>query len=104
MIARIWRGRTKASAAEEYKNYLMETGVKSTSSTEGNRGVYIWKKISGDTAEFVFVSVWESFNDIKKFAGNDVNKAVYYPKDKEYLLELEPEVEHYEVIFASDQK
>jgi len=101
MIARTWRGRTKASDAEVYKDYLMETGVKSTSSTEGNRGVYIWRRISGDTAEFVFVSVWDSFDDIKKFAGKDVNKAVYYPKDREYLLELEPEVEHYEVIFSS---
>ena len=104
MIARIWRGRTKTAMAEEYKTYLMETGVKSCYTTEGNRGVYIWRKISGDTAEFVFVSLWDSIGVIRKFAGDNIDKAVYYPKDEEYLLELTPEVEHYEVLLRSDDK
>src|SRR6476620_1889479 len=104
MIARIWRGRTKTAMAEEYKKYLMETGVKSCYATEGNRGVYIWRKISGDTAEFVFVSLWESIDVIRKFAGDNIDKAVYYPKDEEYLLELTPEVEHYDVLLRSDDK
>jgi len=34
----------------------------------------------------------------KGFAGNDVNTAKYYPEDKDYLLEFEPHVVHYEVV------
>ncbi len=35
---------------------------------------------------------------VRNFAGPDLEKAVYYPEDKEYLLEMEPMVSHYEVL------
>ena len=38
---------------------------------------------------------------IRKFAGNDVEKARYYPKDREFLLKLERRVKHYEVSYES---
>ncbi len=43
-------------------------------------------------------TLWESFESIRKFAGDDIEKARYYPDDKDYLLELEPHVTHYEVL------
>jgi len=33
---------------------------------------------------------------IQKFAGNDYEKAKYYPEDEKYLLEFEEKVNHYE--------
>jgi hypothetical protein len=35
--------------------------------------------------------------DIESFAGEDVERAVYYPEDDRYLLEMEPGVRHYRV-------
>ncbi len=35
---------------------------------------------------------------IRRFAGDDVERARYYPEDRAYLLELEPGVAHYEVL------
>jgi len=98
MIARIWRGLTPDSKSEEYLNYVTETGVKDCRATEGNRGVYVLRRISGGEAEFLFISLWESFDAIRKFAGPDIEKAVYYPKDNEFLLGLDPNVTHYEVM------
>jgi hypothetical protein len=40
-------------------------------------------------------------NAIKKFAGEDYEKAVYYPEDEDFLLELTPCVKHFEVIEPS---
>jgi len=34
---------------------------------------------------------------VKRFAGAEVDKARYYPEDREFLLEFEPTVIHYEV-------
>lgn len=34
---------------------------------------------------------------IRAFAGEDAEKARYYPEDTDFLLELEPTVTHYEV-------
>jgi heme-degrading monooxygenase HmoA len=98
MIARIWRGATLAEKADEYLDYMNETGVKDLRATEGNRGVYVLKRISNNRAEFVFISLWESMESVRRFAGPEVDKAVYYPKDRQFLLELEPKVVHYEVV------
>ncbi len=100
MIGRIWRGTTLQTKSTEYLDYLMKTGVKDYLATEGNQGVYVLRGVQGEYVEFLLISFWESFDDIRKFAGENIQKAVYYPRDKEYLLELEPEVTHYEVLAA----
>ncbi len=100
MIARIWKGRALASKADQYMDYMTATGVHDLRATEGNQGVYVLRRIDGDQAEFVFISLWESFDAIKRFAGEDIDRAVYYPEDKDYLLALEPKVIHYEVLVA----
>jgi heme-degrading monooxygenase HmoA len=98
MIARIWHGATAESKADEYLTYMKETGVKDLKSTEGNCGVYVLRHVHDGRADFIFISLWESMESIRNFAGSDAQKAVYYPKDKDYLLELEPKVSHYEVV------
>jgi heme-degrading monooxygenase HmoA len=98
MIARIWRGRTLSSQADEYFEYLKNTGLKDSRSTNGNQGVYILRRIKDGEAEFLFLSLWESLEAIKRFAGNDHEKARYYPADKDFLLEMEPTVSHYEIL------
>jgi hypothetical protein len=35
---------------------------------------------------------------IRTFAGREALKAKYYPEDKEFLLEFEPEVQHFTVV------
>lgn len=102
MIARIWHGRTAAAHADEYLEYMKETGVKDIRAVEGNAAAYILRRVRGDVAEFRFVSLWESFDAIRKFAGEEMEKAVYYPEDRRYLLEMEPEVSHFEVAEAAE--
>ena len=97
MIARVWHGETLAEKADQYLDYLKATGVKEISATEGNQGVQVLRQIKQGHAEFLFISFWESWDAIRRFAGDDVNTAVYYPEDKEFLLALEPQVAHYEV-------
>ena len=98
MIARFWRGVVPTSKADEYYDYLEKTGLREYRATEGNRGVYVFRRIENDRAEFLLLSIWESYDAIKKFAGPNFEKAVYYPEDKNFLLELEPNVVHYEIL------
>lgn len=99
-IARVWIGTTEARRANEYLEYLHKTGVKDTGTTPGNLGVLILKRIQNDVAEFTFISFWKSLEVIQQFAGPDIQRAVYYPEDKEFLLKMEPEVQHFEVSVA----
>jgi len=100
VIARIWHGVTDAARADEYADYLERTGARECRATPGNRGVYVLRRIEHDRAEFTFISLWESVDAIRRFAGDDYEKAHYYPEDRDFLLELEPFVEHYDVLAA----
>ncbi len=98
MIARIWHGVTAAAKSDEYLDSLNETGVPDYRATEGNRGVYVLRRIEDGRAHFLTVSFWESMEKIEGFAGSEPGKARYYPEDEEFLLDFEPGVEHYEVV------
>ena len=100
MIARIWRGRTKAEHADEYVKYVKRTGVKQHRETPGNQGSMILTQAKGDEVEFLVISMWETLDVVRAFAGEKPEVAVYYPEDEKFLLEFEPEVRHYEVAVA----
>ena len=102
MIARIWDGATRAKHGDEYLEYLRRTGVAECTSTQGNRGVWVLRHANGGQARFRFVSLWDSMESVKRFAGGDPEKARYYPDDERFLLALEPRVEHFEVAIAAD--
>jgi len=102
MIVRIWRGVVEESKADKFFNYMLQTGVKGLRSTKGNQGVLVLRHVSEGYAEFLLISLWESFDAIRRFAGNDVDKAVYYPEDKDFLIKLEPRVQHYEVLYKCE--
>jgi len=97
MIARIWRGVTPVHKADAYLDYLAATGLKEYHATPGNRGVQVLRRIRDDEAEFVLISHWDSLDAIRAFAGDDYERAVYYPDDKDYLLDFAPNVDHFEV-------
>lgn len=98
MIARTWHGMVPAKRADEYKAYLERTGLPDLRATPGNRGVWVLRRTEGDRTHFLLVSLWDSMDSIRAFAGDDVERARYYPEDEAFLLELEPHVTHYDVI------
>ena len=98
MIARLWHGITAASKADEYLEYLDKTGIQDYRATEGNLSVQLLRRIEGEQAHFLIITLWESVEAIKKFAGEEYEKARYYPEDQNFLLEFEEQVIHYEVM------
>ena len=102
MIARIWHGVTPAAKSDEYLEYLNRTGVPDYRTTEGNRAVYVLRRIEEDRAHLLTLTFWDSIEDVKRFAGSDPNQAKYYPEDEQFLLGFEPMVEHYEVVVAPE--
>ena len=98
MIARIWRGTVRESDKDIYYEYLQKTGLKEYADTPGNRGVHTLRRIFDGKCEFFLLTLWESWDAIKAFAGEDCEKAVYYPEDEKFLLDREPKVEHFEVL------
>jgi heme-degrading monooxygenase HmoA len=97
MIARLWHGAVPVEKAEAYHAFLLRTGVPEYRATPGNRGVQILRRVDGPHAHFLLVTLWDSLDAIRAFAGEDVERAKYYPEDPSFLVELEPTVTHYSV-------
>ena len=100
MIARVWHGEVPAEKADAYHEYLLSTGVPDLQATPGNQGVYVMRRFTDEHARFTMISLWDSLAAIRAFAGDDEEKARYYPEDAEYLIEMTPTVRHYEVLTA----
>jgi heme-degrading monooxygenase HmoA len=98
MIARIWRGVVRRQDADDYAVYIRETGFTKYAETPGNRGAWMLRRDEGDRTEFITYSLWESYDAIRGFAGDDIEAAVYYPEDERYLLERDATVRHYEIV------
>lgn len=96
MITRIWHGRTKKEDADIYLNYVRETGLKDYRSVAGNISAKILRRIEKDICHFYTITEWDNIESIKKFAGEEYEKARYYAEDEKYLLEFEDHVMHYE--------
>ncbi|MBA4053786.1 MAG: antibiotic biosynthesis monooxygenase [Marivirga sp.] len=99
MIARVWHGRTPVSKSEDYKKFLLEVAVKDYKNTEGLIGIEFLHKLENDEAHFTLITFWPSIEIIKNFAGDDFEKAKYYPEDADFLLEFEERVEHHQVFY-----
>ena len=102
MIARIWRGAVRAQDADAYAAYVQRTGIEGYQRTPGNRGAWLLWRVEGERAEFITLSFWESRTAIEGFAGLDIDQAVFYPDDDQFLIERDLTVRHYEVA-DSDQ-
>jgi len=97
VIARTWRGWTRAEDADAYVAYLGETGLRAYRTTPGNLGAWILRRRDGDRAEFVTLSFWESMEAISAFAGEEPERAVFYPEDGRFLVGREETVQHFEL-------
>jgi heme-degrading monooxygenase HmoA len=100
MIARIWHGKTSIANYETYTEFLKQVAIPDYQKTNGFRGLTFLRSIINNEGHFNLITYWENLEVIKNFAGQDVEKAKYYPEDVNYLLEFEEKVQHYEV-FAS---
>jgi heme-degrading monooxygenase HmoA len=98
MIARMWHGRVPTEKAQAYRAFLNRRAIPDYQSVHGNLSVHILERQAGEVTHFVAITFWENMDVIRGFAGEDVERAKYYPEDRDFLLEFEPTVVHYEVV------
>ena len=97
MIARIWRGEVPLDRSDDYLTLMRTVAIPDYASTEGNRGAFALRRHHDDRAEFLMVTFWESRESIEAFAGSDIGVAKYYDFDPEFLVEMVPHADHFEL-------
>ncbi len=98
MIARVWKGWTKAGDADAYEALLQEKVLPGLKEIDGYVDGYILRKPEGDETEFVTINLFLSLDAVRMFAGSDFETPVFEPEAKRLLSRVEPVARHYEVI------
>ena len=101
MIVRTWRGAVRAADSDAYLDYLGRTGLPAFHSTIGNRGAAVLRRLVEGRAEFVVVSLWDSIEAVRRFAGEDESRARFFPEDDRYLVARDLHVDHYDVVYTT---
>ncbi len=99
MIVRIWHGRVSSSKSNEYAKLMKQKAAPDYGSVEGLKKLYFLRKDETEVTHFLLITVWDSMESVKKFAGENPEKAKYYPEDDEFLLEKEPQSALYELFY-----
>ncbi|KAA0072199.1 antibiotic biosynthesis monooxygenase [Rhodanobacter sp. T12-5] len=97
MICRMWHGVTARSKADAYEAFLEQRAVPDYRSVPGNLSVAVLRRDESELTHFMTVTRWDSEESIRAFAGDELLKAKYYPEDRDFLLEFEPQVQHFVV-------
>ena len=100
VIARTWHGKTPREKADEYEKYLAGAIAKFPS-IKGNLGYQLMRIDVGpdgkEYTEFQVISYWESSDSIHAYAGEDIQRTRDLPRDKEFLVGMEPYVRNYDL-------
>ena len=95
MIARIWHRAVPVPKAQEYLHLMRTIALPEYQSTPGNRAAWCLSRTEGDLTHFEMLTFWDDTAAIQLFAGQDYTRARYYDFDPNFLIEMEPNVHHY---------
>ncbi|HEV8629497.1 MAG TPA: antibiotic biosynthesis monooxygenase [Thermoanaerobaculia bacterium] len=96
LIVRLWHGRTRPEDADTYHQMLREEILPGIHRIAGYRGCYLLWRAAGDEVEFVTLTLWESLHAVRRFAGDDYERAVIHPAAEALLTRRDERSTHYE--------
>ena len=102
MIGRLWRGWTVAEKADAYEKLLRTEVLPGIHGIDGYRGAYALRREVTEGAEFVTLTLWDSMDAVRRFAGEDYEIAVVPEKAQALLTRYDRTSAHYEVVLAPD--
>ena len=98
MIARIWHGWTTPANADAYERLLRAEILPAIHRIAGYRGAYLLRRDAASEVEFATVTLWESLDAVRAFAGDDYERAVVPPPARELLARFDERSRHYETL------
>jgi heme-degrading monooxygenase HmoA len=98
MIARHWRGLVKRDRAAAYVEHLQSETLPQLVQLAGFLDAKVLRRDLSEGVEFLVVTIWESLDSIRAFAGNDVESAVVPPKARDMMIEYDNKARHYDVV------
>jgi heme-degrading monooxygenase HmoA len=100
VIARWWRGWAATAAdADAYEELLRSTIFPWVRTFEGQEGTYLFRReLPAGEVEFATLTLWESWDAVRAFAGDDAETAVVPEEARAVLSRWDERSAHYELI------
>lgn len=101
MIARMWRGQATAANADAYERFVTTRVFAALPAITGHRGAYLLKRPVAGGVEFIAVTLWDSVDAIRKFAGDNIDRAVVEPEARALLSNFDDAVRHFDLAYGA---
>jgi len=98
LILRMWKARSTVDKSGEYVQHATKKVFPTLRAIEGHRGAYLLRRAVDGATEFVVLTLWESMEAVRKFAGKEPEKAVVEPEARAALMSFDDSVTHFEIV------
>jgi heme-degrading monooxygenase HmoA len=98
MIGRLWHGWTTHENADAYEALLRREVLPGIHRVPGYHGAYLLRRDAGPEVEFVTMTLFESWDAVREFAGADFEAAVVPPAARALLARFDARSVHYDVL------
>ncbi len=98
MISRLWHGWTSLENADAYEDLLRREILPRIHRVKGYKGAFLLRKDAGDEIEFVTLTMFDSMDAVRAFAGDNYAVAVVPAEARKLLSRFDARSEHYETI------
>ena len=102
MIGRLWHGWTTRANAATYESLLRSEVLPGIHRVPGYRGAYLLRRDLGEEVEFVTLTLFDSMDAVRAFAGEDFEKAVVPPKARRLLERFDERSMHHDALLGPD--
>lgn len=94
MIARLWSARCEAAAAPAYATHLRDAVLPAMRHLHGYRGATLLEGRADADVHLTVITWWDSLDDVRAFAGDDVSRAVVAEEARRLLTQFDESVQH----------
>jgi heme-degrading monooxygenase HmoA len=99
MISRLWHGWTTRANADAYEALLRSEVLPGIHRVKGFKGAHLLRRDGKDEVEFVTLTMFDSIEALKEFAGEDYEVAVVPPEARKLLARFDARSAHYRTVF-----
>jgi heme-degrading monooxygenase HmoA len=103
MIARIWRATATRAKADTYRRHFATRVISHLATIAGYEGASLLRRELDGDVEFLAVTLWDSVDSIRSFAGADPGVAIVDPEARTFLMNFDRVVHNYEVAYTDDR-
>jgi heme-degrading monooxygenase HmoA len=101
MISRVWHGRTTRENADAYEQLLRTEILPGIHRVPGYRGASLLRRDVDEGVEFVTITMFDSLDAVRAFAGEDYEVAVIEPQARRLLSTFDERSAHYETVLRA---